>query len=209
MGSYRSKEDDVSKISMSIFITNFPDTFSAKELFNSCKQYGHVVDAFIPTKRSKAGKRFGFVLFINVLNEERSVNNLCTIWVSRFKFHANTARFLRTPLNNKSHQVKNNVGVNRSSTHVYKKDMGISGVGNSYVHVVKGKTPYVIMESDSTPALVLDEECLNSSDLSNSLFGRVKEFASLSNMKMVLNNEGFDNFKIHYMGELWVLLEFA
>ncbi|GJX08233.1 nucleotide-binding alpha-beta plait domain-containing protein, partial [Tanacetum coccineum] len=53
MGSFRSKEDDVSKISTSIFVTNFPDSFSAKDLFHSCKQYGHVVDSFIPTKRTK------------------------------------------------------------------------------------------------------------------------------------------------------------
>nr|GEX71936.1 putative RNA-directed DNA polymerase, eukaryota, reverse transcriptase zinc-binding domain protein [Tanacetum cinerariifolium] len=124
-------EDDVSKISTSIFITNFLVSFSTKELFNSCKQYGHVVDAFIPTKRSKAGKR-----------------------------------------------------------------IGLSGVGNSYVHVVKGKTPSVNTKSDPTLALVLDDECLNSTDLSNSLLGRVKEFTSLSNLKMVMNNEGFNNFKI-------------
>ncbi|GJZ88367.1 nucleotide-binding alpha-beta plait domain-containing protein [Tanacetum coccineum] len=55
MGSFRSKEDDVSKISTSIFVTNFPDSFSAKDLFHSCKQYGHVVDSFIPTKRTKDG----------------------------------------------------------------------------------------------------------------------------------------------------------
>ncbi|GJW58097.1 nucleotide-binding alpha-beta plait domain-containing protein [Tanacetum coccineum] len=57
MGSHKSKEDDVSKISTSIFITNFPVTFSAKDLFNACKQYGYVVDAYIPIKRSKDGKR--------------------------------------------------------------------------------------------------------------------------------------------------------
>ncbi|GJU03452.1 RNA-directed DNA polymerase, eukaryota, reverse transcriptase zinc-binding domain protein [Tanacetum coccineum] len=65
------------------------------------------------------------------------------------------------------------------------------------------------MEIESTPMLVLDDECLNSKDLSNSLLGRVKEFASLSNLKMVLTNEGFDNIKIKYMGKFWVLLEFA
>ncbi|GJQ90546.1 putative reverse transcriptase domain-containing protein [Tanacetum coccineum] len=68
MGSFRSKEDDVSKISTSIFVTNFPDSFSAKDLFHSCKQYGHVVDSFIPTKRTKDGKRLEFVRFINVFN---------------------------------------------------------------------------------------------------------------------------------------------
>nr|GEV20666.1 putative RNA-directed DNA polymerase, eukaryota, reverse transcriptase zinc-binding domain protein [Tanacetum cinerariifolium] len=71
MGSYRSKEEDVSRISTSIFVTNFHDSFSAKDLFHSCKQCGHVVDTFIPSKRSKAGKRFGFVRFINVFNVER------------------------------------------------------------------------------------------------------------------------------------------
>ncbi|GJS79496.1 hypothetical protein Tco_0729377, partial [Tanacetum coccineum] len=33
MGSYRTKEDDVAKISTSIFVTNFPDSTSAKDLF--------------------------------------------------------------------------------------------------------------------------------------------------------------------------------
>ncbi|GJU40350.1 nucleotide-binding alpha-beta plait domain-containing protein [Tanacetum coccineum] len=77
MGRLRTKEDDVAKISTSVFITNFPESCSAKELFQSCKQYDHVVDTFIPTTRSKNGRRFGFVRFINVFNEERLVNNLC------------------------------------------------------------------------------------------------------------------------------------
>nr|GEY39917.1 RNA-directed DNA polymerase, eukaryota, reverse transcriptase zinc-binding domain protein [Tanacetum cinerariifolium] len=41
------------------------------ELFHQCKRYGHVVDAYIPVKRMKVGKRFGFVRFINVFSEER------------------------------------------------------------------------------------------------------------------------------------------
>ncbi|GKA59891.1 nucleotide-binding alpha-beta plait domain-containing protein [Tanacetum coccineum] len=68
MGSFRSKEDDVAKISTSIFVLNFPDSVSANDLFHSCKQYGHVVESFIPMKRLKDGKRFGFVRFINVFN---------------------------------------------------------------------------------------------------------------------------------------------
>ena len=59
------------------------------------------------------------------------------------------------------------------------------------------------------PALVLDDECLISRDFSKSLQGRVKEFASLTNLKMTLNNEGFADVKIQYMGEFWVMLEFA
>ncbi|GJT61376.1 RNA-directed DNA polymerase, eukaryota [Tanacetum coccineum] len=55
MGTFRSKEDDVQQISTSVFVTNFPDQFSAKDLWNTCKQYGYVVDAFIPNRKSKLG----------------------------------------------------------------------------------------------------------------------------------------------------------
>ncbi|GJZ73329.1 RNA-directed DNA polymerase, eukaryota, reverse transcriptase zinc-binding domain protein [Tanacetum coccineum] len=55
MGSHRSKEDEVQKISTSVFVTNFPDHVTAKDLWNTCKQYGYIVDAFIPNRRSKGG----------------------------------------------------------------------------------------------------------------------------------------------------------
>ncbi|GKC98744.1 RNA-directed DNA polymerase, eukaryota, reverse transcriptase zinc-binding domain protein, partial [Tanacetum coccineum] len=61
---------------------------------------------------------------------------------------------------------------------------------------------------ESVPSIVLDDDCLNSRDLSKTLLGRIKELASLSNLKKVLKNEGFDEIKLQYMGELWVLLEF-
>ncbi|GJT86069.1 glucose-methanol-choline oxidoreductase, FAD/NAD(P)-binding domain protein [Tanacetum coccineum] len=178
MGSHR-----VHKISTSVFITNFPDSFSAKDLFKTCSQYGYVVDAYIPNKRSKNGKRFGFVRFIKVFNAERLVNNLCTLWVGSYRLHANIVKFQRTPLNTKSTRVKNN-------------------------RVVKGGTQFVNEENTSTPAMVLEEDCLNVQDLANYLMGRVKESGSLSNLKKVLANEGFTNIEIAYLGEFWVLIKF-
>ncbi|GJR04047.1 nucleotide-binding alpha-beta plait domain-containing protein [Tanacetum coccineum] len=102
MGSHRSKDDEVQKISASVFIINFPDSFSARDLFKTCSIYGNMVDAYIPNKRSKARKRFGFVRFIKVFNMERLVNNLCTVWVGRYRLHANTVRFERTSLNHEA-----------------------------------------------------------------------------------------------------------
>nr|GEY75476.1 nucleotide-binding alpha-beta plait domain-containing protein [Tanacetum cinerariifolium] len=166
MGSQRSKEDEVFKISTSVFVTNFPDQFNAKELWNTFKQYGFVVDAFIPTKRSKAGKRFSFVHFINVFNAERLVNNLCTIWIGRYKIHANIARFQRAPMNNSSSQFKNNEA-KRNYTYTYAK-----GHANSYLHAVKGfQKPN--LGNESNPVLVLDDSCLNQQDYSYCLLGKV------------------------------------
>ncbi|GJX70534.1 RNA-directed DNA polymerase, eukaryota [Tanacetum coccineum] len=63
----RSKDDEVLKISKSVFVTNFPESISARDLWKSCSVYGTVVDVFIPSKKSKVGKRFAFVRFIKVL----------------------------------------------------------------------------------------------------------------------------------------------
>ncbi|GJR44788.1 nucleotide-binding alpha-beta plait domain-containing protein, partial [Tanacetum coccineum] len=205
MGIFRTKEDDVAKISTSIYVSNFPEVFSAKDLFHACKKYGHVIDSFIPFKKSKDGKRFGFVRFINVFNMERLVSNLCTIWVGRSKFHANVARFHRTPLKiNKAS--KDNVYEPKRKSNV--NENGSSKAGKSYAHVLKTHNSFEALDCESAPSIVLDDDCLNSRDLSKTLLGRVKEFASLSNLKVVLKNEGFDEIKLQYMGELWVLLEF-
>ncbi|GJW68512.1 RNA-directed DNA polymerase, eukaryota, nucleotide-binding alpha-beta plait domain protein [Tanacetum coccineum] len=41
---------------------------TARDLWKVCNDYGVVVDAFIPYKKSKAGKRFAFVRFMKVDN---------------------------------------------------------------------------------------------------------------------------------------------
>nr|GEY59397.1 putative RNA-directed DNA polymerase, eukaryota, reverse transcriptase zinc-binding domain protein [Tanacetum cinerariifolium] len=63
-------------ISKSIFITNFPDVTTSKDLWVLCQAYGTVVDVFIPNRKSKAGKRSAFVRFVKVDNVERLVGNL-------------------------------------------------------------------------------------------------------------------------------------
>nr|GEY42447.1 RNA-directed DNA polymerase, eukaryota, nucleotide-binding alpha-beta plait domain protein [Tanacetum cinerariifolium]GEY51312.1 RNA-directed DNA polymerase, eukaryota, nucleotide-binding alpha-beta plait domain protein [Tanacetum cinerariifolium] len=92
----RSNADDVSKVAKSVFVTNFPESVSAGDLWKSCSVYGIVVDVFIPSKKSKAGKRFAFVRFIKVFNLDRLVENLCTIWIGRYHLYANSVRFERS-----------------------------------------------------------------------------------------------------------------
>ncbi|GJU65091.1 RNA-directed DNA polymerase, eukaryota, partial [Tanacetum coccineum] len=74
--SFRSKVDLTQNISKTLFVTNFPDHTSARDLWGTCKAYGTVVDVYIPFKKSKAGKRLAFVRFIKVENLDRLVANL-------------------------------------------------------------------------------------------------------------------------------------
>ncbi|GJV46147.1 RNA-directed DNA polymerase, eukaryota [Tanacetum coccineum] len=96
MGDYcslKSKEDLTQRISKSVFVTNFPDQFSARDLWNVCNAYGKMVDVYILLKKSKAGKKFAFVSFLKVDNLDRLVDNLYTIWIGRLRLHANPIRY--------------------------------------------------------------------------------------------------------------------
>ncbi|GJS02287.1 nucleotide-binding alpha-beta plait domain-containing protein [Tanacetum coccineum] len=207
MGHHRSNEDDVHKISTFIFVTNFPDQFSAKDLWKACSQYGSVTDAFIPNRRAISGKRFGFVRFTKTFDVDRLVNNLCTIWIGRSKLHANIARFNRPPLNNSKSQFSAKANNKTVSDDSLKKN-GVNGYSNSYAHAVKIGHQSHYVEKESIPAIVLDDSSGNQRDFATILMGKVKEFSSLTNLKLVLANEGFDCIKLKYMGGFWVMIEF-
>ncbi|GKE34307.1 RNA-directed DNA polymerase, eukaryota [Tanacetum coccineum] len=192
---YRSKEDDVNRISTSIYVTDFSDSFSAKDLFQTCKQYGHVIDSFIPEKKSKEGKRFGFVRFINVFSVDRLVGNLCTIWINRLKLHANIARYQRESLNIKKGSMKKN----DESPRPYQRINPVKSDVPSFASALKG------IPLQSSPAMVLDDSCLVSRDLDNYVLGEVKQFSSINNLRVILSNEGFSNVQIIYMGGLWLM----
>ncbi|GKD52486.1 RNA-directed DNA polymerase, eukaryota, nucleotide-binding alpha-beta plait domain protein [Tanacetum coccineum] len=176
--TFKSKEDQTRDISKSIFVTNFPDHFSARDLWNVCLTYGTVVDVFIPFKRSKAGKKFAFVRFIKVDNLDRLIGNLCTIWIGRLRLHANNSI---------------------APTHTKVKE----GVYRKTFANVLSHGP----SADVSPAIVLDDSCLQERDFSCSLMGKIKDINALSNLFFALAKEGFTNVKLSYLGGHWVLIE--
>nr|GEW79907.1 RNA-directed DNA polymerase, eukaryota [Tanacetum cinerariifolium] len=70
--SFLSKEDLSGKISKTVFVTNFPDHLTARDLWNVCTAYGKVVDVYIPLKRSKSA--YGKVVDVYIpLKRSKSV----------------------------------------------------------------------------------------------------------------------------------------
>ncbi|GJU52012.1 RNA-directed DNA polymerase, eukaryota [Tanacetum coccineum] len=190
--SLQSKIDQTSKISKSVFISNFPDDCSSRDLWKVCNGYGTVVDVFIPNKRSKAGKRFAFVRFINVLNLDRLIENLKTIWIGRFHLSANLAQFERP----------------KASTFQKEKPVlsgNVTGFKQSIVQNQGG--PKESYSSILKPSLVLDDSCLVNRDLTNCVMGEVLQFSSINNLQVLLSNEGFHNTRVVYLGGLWVMIE--
>nr|GFB97027.1 nucleotide-binding alpha-beta plait domain-containing protein [Tanacetum cinerariifolium] len=207
MGDRRLKEDGIHNISNSIFVTNFPDQTNAKELCRFGNQYGNVIDAFIPDRRSKIGKRFGFIRFIKVVDVDRLINNLCTIWIGKFKLHTNVVRFNRLLLNKGIQHAAPTANVMIPSVETFNGG-GAHGTSNSYIQAFKTGSSSKAVVEESKPFMVLDHSCYNNFDSSLSLVGKLEEFGSLPNIKKILEEEGFVDITIRYMGCFWVLFQF-
>ncbi|PWA34502.1 hypothetical protein CTI12_AA607460 [Artemisia annua] len=188
---FRSNADHTRLISKSFFVMNFPDNTTSKDLWEVCQGYGTVVDVFIPNRKSKVGKRFAFVRFIKVVDVDRLVGNLCTLWIGRMHLHANVARFERSPIHS-SRPINPISSVNTGAP--------------SFASALKGK-PNISLPLPSSPAMVLDDSCVVKHNLDNYVMGEVKHFSSINNLHVLLSNEGFQNVKLAYLGGLWVIIE--
>ncbi|GJS63377.1 RNA-directed DNA polymerase, eukaryota [Tanacetum coccineum] len=132
----RSNVDHIRLISKSIFVTNFPDNTTSKDLWEVCKGYGTVVDVFIPDRKSKAGKRFAFVRFIKVDNVDRLVGNLCTLWIGLMHLHANVARFDRPPIHFSRLNISTRLLANGASSFAsVLKDVRLAYLGGLWVMI--------------------------------------------------------------------------
>ncbi|PWA99106.1 hypothetical protein CTI12_AA012350 [Artemisia annua] len=161
--------------------------------------YHHV---FIAQKLSKVGKRFTFVRFIKVQDVNTIIDELCNTWIGSHKLYANIARFNCTVTPKPMPQARANV------VHEMGNGYGRSCSGYSYANVVRGKHENVNNIDLKKDSIVdLYEECLNNMDVSTMVFACAKEFRALTNMKIILVNEGFDNVSLRYLGGLWISVE--
>ncbi|GJX92507.1 RNA-directed DNA polymerase, eukaryota, reverse transcriptase zinc-binding domain protein [Tanacetum coccineum] len=88
--------------------------------------------------------------------------------------------------------------------------MGIKKPGIiHFASVLKSNQPNNLSSSnmihDSSPAIALDDDCLSANDLSCVAIGKIKDINALSNLSVILNDEGFDDIKISYLGGYWDL----
>nr|GEV07216.1 RNA-directed DNA polymerase, eukaryota [Tanacetum cinerariifolium] len=103
--------------------------------------------------------------------------------------HANVVRFERTPS-----QVPRPSQPVRKATHT----------GNTFASVVKGN---LVSPMSSSPALVLDDTCLEDRDYENCVMEEILQFLSISNLHILLFHEGFLSVRTVYLGGLWVMIE--
>ncbi|PWA78585.1 hypothetical protein CTI12_AA213450 [Artemisia annua] len=96
----------VENVSSSFFITNFPNTLDSKALWTWCMRHGKVVDVYIAKKLSKFGKRFGFIRFMGIKDENEFASKLSQQWIGSHHLYVSVARFKRPIANNREKPVK-------------------------------------------------------------------------------------------------------
>ncbi|MCI19800.1 RNA-binding protein 25-like, partial [Trifolium medium] len=79
----------------SFFFTNFPEETTTLELWNIFRSFWRVGEVYIPNKRDKAGKRFGFARFEDVEDQQKLLQKIEETWIGTYKIRANLPKFRR------------------------------------------------------------------------------------------------------------------
>ncbi|GLU09811.1 hypothetical protein SLE2022_266510 [Rubroshorea leprosula] len=117
------------------FFYNFPEMLTEKNLWYRFQRCGKVVDVFVPKKRDKWGKRFGFVRMVGVQNEYQMERKLNEIWFGRYKLRVNIANTPRKKISGLGKEIASGTVMRRMNIMVQP--------GQSYAQAVVRKGNWV------------------------------------------------------------------
>ncbi|GKD07163.1 reverse transcriptase domain, reverse transcriptase zinc-binding domain protein [Tanacetum coccineum] len=214
-----SLSDDLAKISLTVYVSNFPSHLTVRELWNICGKKGTLVDVFIAKRKNKLRQMFAFCRFIKVVDKDTLINSLSNIWIRKLRLHANVARFERN-VNNPSHAEGKKIGGSsfirtkaKSFPEVVKNKSTGSFVNkaSSYANVAKSSTcggdkATNYDHEDKDGSVINFHE--NSNDFPLAILGCYNDFRSIANAYTLCRSEGFLDVNIKYLGGLWVLFDF-
>ncbi|XP_058732793.1 uncharacterized protein LOC131604365 [Vicia villosa] len=90
----RSNKKDNENLS-TFFFTEFDEKCKAKDVYEVFMKMGEIDEVFIPSKRDKRGRRYGFARFFNVKDERLMATKLDNMFLDGRKLFVNIPRFKR------------------------------------------------------------------------------------------------------------------
>ncbi|XP_058755922.1 uncharacterized protein LOC131629137 [Vicia villosa] len=84
-----------SEVLSTFFFTDFDDKWKAKDMYEVFKKMGDIDEVYIPNKKDKRGRRYGFVRFVNVKDDRLLATKLDNVFLEGRKLFANIPRFQR------------------------------------------------------------------------------------------------------------------
>ncbi|KAJ4839188.1 hypothetical protein Tsubulata_038956 [Turnera subulata] len=77
---------------LSIYVENIPMVWTIADILSTLSVYGEIIDVYIPGKKSRNGKRFGFIRFKKVQNHSRIIEGISSIPTPEGKLRGSYAR---------------------------------------------------------------------------------------------------------------------
>ncbi|GJX71226.1 reverse transcriptase domain, reverse transcriptase zinc-binding domain protein [Tanacetum coccineum] len=208
--SQKSNIADLAKISLSVYVSNFPSHLTLRELWNIYGKVGTLADVFIAKRKNKLGQMFAFCRYIKVSNSDELIGSLCDIWIGKLRLHANVARFGRNVTVKPSH-----AGVKATNSVINNDRLySSSNKTTSYVNAAKAsldegkRSPKTSVDNDGEDIPVLNLSQTVSYEFPLAILGCYKDFRSIANTRILCRSEGFLDVDFKYLGGLWILFEF-
>ncbi|KAH7841728.1 hypothetical protein Vadar_033516 [Vaccinium darrowii] len=194
--------DSEDSVLFTIFVDNLPEDVGLIWLRNFFNQYGVVVDAYIPIKRSKVTKRrFGFVRYNCASSAEVAISKANGFWIEDRKLFVKWAAFdvrRNKPIQNKVDQVLSNG--NGTTTREHKN---LVGFGLSFADVVVGRN----RSKPIRPSVRVSVD--GNKWLDRSAVGWLASPRSMDSLRQGFIADGFPNIQLRDMGGNLVLLTFS
>nr|GEW61747.1 hypothetical protein [Tanacetum cinerariifolium] len=182
----------------------------SKDLWELCDQHGTVANVYIARKLSKIGRRFAFVRFLKVKNSKSLIEELNKIRIGSYYLFVTMARFDRKPNATPKSIPKpsNNHPSNQPKSASFPSH---ANPNQSYVTALNGKTPQNFKSNERSilKSVTLDAtDLLDTSDMRNMIFAKVRDVHLILNINNFFKKEGFYDFQCKYIGGMWLWIEF-
>nr|GEY14186.1 hypothetical protein [Tanacetum cinerariifolium] len=215
--SHASNVDDLAKISLSVYVSNFPSHLTKRELWNICGKVGTLADVFIADRKHKLGQMYAFCRYIKVVNPKNITDSLCKIRIGKLRLHANVARFSRNEVGSQPKKLHVKAKSHSTGTVIKDRKESFFNKGNSYVIAAKGNSCSIGVSNQvdargTSSSLNINVLNINEFPLdspSMALLGCYKDFHAIANTRSMCRSEGFLDVEFKYLGGLWVLFEFS
>lgn len=160
-----------------------------------------MVHVFLSNRKSRLGKIFGFVCFTDISYVDLMINNLCDVWFGFYKMFASVPQVDRKYTS--QHKIASQVEKQENSPCSY-----ANVVRRNSANMVRGNSKFNQNKESTEVDIFIESGDIIIKNKKLACLVKAKDFDTLPNLGMLCNDEGFENFQIRYMGDLWEMLEF-
>ncbi|WJX59530.1 hypothetical protein P8452_44840 [Trifolium repens] len=185
----------------SFYFTNFPDDVVVVDLWKTFARFGRVGEVYIPSKKDKWGRGFGFVKFFEVENAERLESRLGEVWCGTYKLRINLSRFGRKSKPEPRAQPYKNALTGGEGSEAGGGGGKVMEWGGR-----KGVQGVVKTVGKAGVSLDLEPDMEFVYALENSSVGKMIKGKNIKQVQFNLCMEGYRNIRVASLGEGWAVV---